>query len=60
MVCRKIRKIPLHVAYQKRCGRKAGVLVSKFNFIETEIDGVYIIEPTAFDDNFGYFIEIYL
>lgn len=31
----------------------------KFNFIKTEIDGVYIIEPTAFGDNRGYFMETY-
>ena len=33
--------------------------MGKFNFIKTEIDGVYIIEPTAFGDNRGYFMETY-
>lgn len=33
--------------------------MSKFNFIKTEIDGVYIIEPTVFGDNRGYFMETY-
>ena len=30
-----------------------------FNFIKTEIDGVYIIEPKVFGDNRGYFMETY-
>ncbi|MBX4270553.1 dTDP-4-dehydrorhamnose 3,5-epimerase [Clostridium estertheticum] len=30
-----------------------------FNFIETKIDGVYIIEPKVFGDNRGYFMETY-
>ena len=29
------------------------------NFIKTEIDGVYIIEPKVFYDNRGYFFESY-
>lgn len=29
------------------------------NFIKTEIDGVYIIEPKVFGDNRGYFFEAY-
>ena len=29
------------------------------NFIKTEIDGVYIIEPKVFGDNRGYFFESY-
>lgn len=33
--------------------------MGKFNFIETEIKDVYIIEPTAFGDNRGYFMETY-
>ena len=33
--------------------------MGKFNFIKTEIEGVYIIEPTAFGDNRGYFMETY-
>ncbi len=33
--------------------------MGKFNFIETEINGVYIIEPTAYGDNRGYFMETY-
>ncbi len=30
-----------------------------FNFIETEIKGVYIIEPRVFGDDRGYFMETY-
>lgn len=30
-----------------------------FNFIKTEIDGVYIIEPKVFEDARGYFFESY-
>lgn len=33
--------------------------MSKFKFISTEIDGVYIIEPTIFGDQRGYFMESY-
>ncbi len=33
--------------------------MGKFNFIKTSIDGVVIIEPTAFGDNRGYFMETY-
>ena len=30
-----------------------------FNFIETKIKGIYIIEPKVFGDNRGYFMETY-
>lgn len=33
--------------------------MENFNFYETEINGVYIIEPKIFYDNRGYFMEIY-
>ena len=33
--------------------------MGKFNRIDTEIDGVCIIEPTVFGDNRGYFMETY-
>lgn len=33
--------------------------MGKFNFIETEIDGVYVIETGVFGDNRGYFMETY-
>lgn len=33
--------------------------MGKFNFIKTEIADVYIIEPTIFGDNRGYFTETY-
>ena len=33
--------------------------MGKFSFKETEIEGVYIIEPTVFGDNRGYFMETY-
>ena len=31
----------------------------KFKFIETKINGLYIIEPTIFNDSRGYFMESY-
>ncbi len=31
--------------------------MGKFNFIETEIEGLYEIEPTVFGDERGYFME---
>ena len=33
--------------------------MGKFNFIKTSIDGVIIVEPTAYGDNRGYFMETY-
>lgn len=33
--------------------------MNKFNFIETSIKGVYIIEPTVFEDERGYFMETF-
>lgn len=30
-----------------------------FNFVKTEIEGVYIIEPKVFGDDRGYFMETY-
>jgi dTDP-4-dehydrorhamnose 3,5-epimerase len=33
--------------------------MGKFNFIETEIKGLFVIEPTVFGDNRGYFMETY-
>ncbi len=33
--------------------------MGKFNFIKTSIEGVTIIEPTAFGDDRGYFMETY-
>ena len=33
--------------------------MKKFNFIKTSIKGVYVIEPTVFDDDRGYFMETY-
>lgn len=33
--------------------------MSKFRFTQTEINGVYIIEPTVFGDDRGYFMETY-
>lgn len=33
--------------------------MSKFTFNETSIEGVYIIEPTVFGDERGYFMETY-
>ncbi len=33
--------------------------MSKFKFINTGIDGLYVIEPTIFGDNRGYLMETY-
>ena len=33
--------------------------MEKFKKIDTSIDGVYIIEPTVFGDERGYFMETY-
>ncbi|AXU48552.1 dTDP-4-dehydrorhamnose 3,5-epimerase [Clostridioides difficile] len=33
--------------------------MGKFNFINTKIDGLYIIEPNVFCDERGYFMESY-
>ena len=33
--------------------------MGKFVFTKTEIEGVYVIEPTAFGDHRGYFMEVY-
>jgi len=38
---------------------KGDILMSKFNFTKTSIEGVYIIEPTVFGDDRGYFMETY-
>lgn len=33
--------------------------MGKFKFVETDINGLYIIEPTVFNDSRGYFMESY-
>lgn len=33
--------------------------MAKFNFIETKIEGVYVIEPTVYGDHRGFFMETY-
>ena len=33
--------------------------INNFTFMETEIDGVFIIEPKVYGDNRGYFMETY-
>ena len=33
--------------------------MGKFKRIDTKIEGVYVIEPTVFGDNRGYFMETY-
>lgn len=38
---------------------KEGIILGKFIFTETKIQGVYIIEQTLFGDNRGYFMESY-
>lgn len=52
-VCSKT-SITIHYQLNERV-----VYLSKFKFTETEIKGVYIIEPTVFGDNRGYFMETY-
>lgn len=34
-------------------------IMGKFKFIETDIDGVFIVEPTVFGDNRGFFMETF-
>ena len=34
-------------------------IMGKFKRIDTKINGVYIIEPTVFGDERGYFMETY-
>lgn len=31
--------------------------MGKFKFTETGIEGMFIVEPTVFEDNRGYFME---
>ena len=33
--------------------------MGKFNFIETGIEEMFVVEPTVFEDNRGYFMETY-
>lgn len=33
--------------------------MGNFNFIKTKIDGMFIVEPTVFGDDRGYFLETY-
>ena len=33
--------------------------MSNFTFTKTKIDGVYVVEPKAFGDSRGYFMETY-
>ena len=33
--------------------------IGNFTFIETSIEGVYVIEPKKYGDNRGYFMETY-
>lgn len=33
--------------------------MGQFNFVKTEVEGVFIIEPKVFGDNRGYFMETY-
>ena len=33
--------------------------MSKFTFTKTSLEGVYVIEPTVFGDERGYFMETY-
>ena len=35
------------------------IIMGKFNFIETEIEGMFIVEPTVFSDNRGAFMETF-
>ena len=43
---------------QNECNQKEGInKMGKFKNYETSIDGVYVIEPTVFGDERGYFME---
>ena len=33
--------------------------MGKFKFIDTSIEGMFLVEPTVFEDNRGYFMETY-
>ena len=33
--------------------------MGKFKFTETGIEGMFVVEPTVFEDNRGYFMETY-
>ena len=33
--------------------------MGKFKFTETGIEGMFIVEPTVFEDNRGYFMETF-
>ena len=33
--------------------------MGKFNFIETGIEEMFVVEPAIFEDNRGYFMETY-
>ena len=33
--------------------------MGKFNFIETGIEGMFVVEPTVFEDNRGFFMETF-
>lgn len=39
--------------------KKVKKVMGQFNFIETDIKDLYIIEPTIFGDDRGYFMETY-
>ncbi|MFT5871493.1 MAG: dTDP-4-dehydrorhamnose 3,5-epimerase [Clostridium sp.] len=43
----------------KRCIKEYRIIMGKFKFIETKIKDLYIIEPTVFGDDRGYFMETY-
>ena len=33
--------------------------MGKFKFIDTGIEGMFVVEPTVFEDNRGFFMETY-
>jgi dTDP-4-dehydrorhamnose 3,5-epimerase len=33
--------------------------MGKFKFTDLDIEGMFIVEPTVFEDNRGYFMESY-
>ena len=35
------------------------IIMGKFKFSETEIKDMFVVEPTVFEDNRGYFMETY-
>ena len=35
------------------------IIMQKFKFTQTGIEGMFVVEPTVFEDSRGYFMETY-